>query len=198
MKPFTHCSFCGTLFPHGDTWPKTCVGCQRSTWRNPTPVAVLLQPVWFPHGDAKLVGIRRQNTVQSGMISPPGGFVTLGETWQEAATREAKEEANIDVDPNTIAVFDIVSASEGVILIFGIAPFVDAAQLCPFIPNHEASERVLIARGDPLAFPLHEIIANRYLDRMYRKKQREDRANKRFLEELYGDDSVNCGEEGAT
>lgn len=162
MKPFTHCSFCGDRFPDGDIWPKTCTGCTKTTWRNPTPVAVLLQPVIFPDGNIRLVGIRRQNTVRSGMISPSGGFVTLGETWQEAAARESKEEANVDTDSKNIAVFDIVSAADGVILIFGIAPYIDHSQLPEFIPNFEASERIMIDEDTLLAFPIHQRVCARF------------------------------------
>lgn len=128
------------------------------TWRNPTPVAVLLIPV----GD-KLVGIRRQNTVRSGHISPPGGFVTCGETWQEAGARETKEETNVDVDPSTITLYDTVSTPDGTtILIFGLAPEISESQLPEFIPNHEASERILIDEGMELAFPIHTNVAKRY------------------------------------
>ncbi len=157
MKPFTHCSYCGARFPEGDTWPKICTACTKMTWRNPTPVAVLLIPV-----DGKLVGIRRQNTVQSGHIAPPGGFVMLGETWQEAAARETKEETNIDVHPDSIITHSVVSTPDGVILIFGLAPIMTLGDLPPFIPNHEASERMLIAKSTRLAFPIHTDVVKKY------------------------------------
>ncbi len=191
-----HCTHCGTLFTTGNTWPKTCPGCAKMTWRNPTPVAVLLVPC----ADG-LIGIRRQNTSQNGKVCLPGGFITLGETWQQAAARETFEEATLAVDAASVQLYDVVSAPDGTVLIFGLTmSFANIAftDLPPFAPNHEASERVLIKRGDPLAFPLHEMIAGRYLNKVYRKKQREERADKRFLEELYGEGSVNCGEEGTT
>ncbi len=131
------------------------------TWKNPTPVAVLLIPV-----NGKLVGIRRQNTVRSGHISPPGGFVILGETWQEAAARETKEETNIDVNPKSIITHDVVSTPDGVILIFGSAPHMTLGDLAPFIPNHEASERMFITKSTRLAFPIHQRVVKRYFSIM--------------------------------
>ena len=161
-----HCAYCGTLFPLGNTWPKTCSGCGKITWRNPLPVAVLLVPVDIGGGKLRLVGIRRQNTVQSGHISPPGGFVTLGETWQEAAARETKEETNIAVDPRLISPFDVRSTPDGVILIFGTIPCITRGDLPVFVPNHEASERVLISKSTRLAFPIHTAVVRNYLSLM--------------------------------
>lgn len=160
-----HCTHCGTLFPVGNDWPKTCGGCGKMTWKNPTPVAVLLIPVETESG-LRLVGIRRQNTVRAGHISPPGGFVTLGETWQEAAARETKEETNIDIDPETITAHDVVSTPDGVILIFGITSTHQSAELPEFIPNHEASERIMITPSMPLAFPIHTRVVRHYFTLM--------------------------------
>lgn len=160
-----HCPHCGTIFTVGTDWPKTCTGCAKMTWRNPTPVAVLLIPVETNSG-IKLVGIRRQNTVRSGHISPPGGFVTLGESWQEAAARETKEEANIDIDPKTIIAHDTVSTPDGVILIFGLASTMRAGDMPNFLPNHEASERIMIGKSTRLAFPIHARVVKRYFSLM--------------------------------
>ena len=135
------------------------------TWRNPTPVAVLLIPIETSKG-LRLVGIRRQNTVKSGFISPPGGFVTLGESWQEAAARETKEETNIDIDPKRISPFDVRSTPDGVILIFGCVASIALRDLPAFVPNHEASERVCIAKSTRLAFPIHKSVVWNYLSRM--------------------------------
>lgn len=153
-----YCTHCGTPFPEGKTWPKKCAGCTNLTWRNPTPVSVILIPC-----DGRLIGIRRQNTVRAGYLSEPGGFVTSGETWQEAGAREVKEETNIDIDPSTISLYDTVSTPDGgTILIFGLAPEIEKSALPEFIPNHEASERVFLEADTPLAFPIHEIITKRY------------------------------------
>ena len=55
------------------------------SWRNPAPVSVLVVPA----NDGVLV-IRR-NIPPVGKLALPGGFIDLGETWQQAGAREAHE-----------------------------------------------------------------------------------------------------------
>ena len=46
----------------------------------------------------KLVLIQRMNPPYKGHWALPGGFVDIGETVEDAATREAKEETGLDVE----------------------------------------------------------------------------------------------------
>ncbi len=48
--------------------------------------------------EKKLVLIRRLNPPFEGRFALPGGFVELGETVEEAAVREAKEETGLDIE----------------------------------------------------------------------------------------------------
>lgn len=106
--------------------------------------------------DDGLLGIKRGIEPKKGMIALPGGFVDGGgETWQEAAARELFEETSIVVDPNLVADFAVRSTKGGPILIFGVAPRVSSKLLPDFTPTNETLERVVIKRGDELAFPLH-------------------------------------------
>ncbi|MGW0808594.1 hypothetical protein [Nonomuraea sp. NPDC002799] len=50
----TYCSFCGTAFAPGRTWPRTCAGCGNTSHLNPLPVAVMVLPV-----DDGLLVVRR-------------------------------------------------------------------------------------------------------------------------------------------
>jgi ADP-ribose pyrophosphatase YjhB (NUDIX family) len=152
MEKDRHCSHCGVAFAlsQGAAYPRTCASCKNVTYKNPIPVAVLLLPV-----DDGLLGIKRGIEPKRGMIALPGGFVDHAETWQEGAARELFEETNIVVDPNLINDFAVRSVKGGPILIFGVAPKVSSKLLPDFAPTNETLDRVVIHRGDELAFPLH-------------------------------------------
>src|SRR4029079_9297124 len=102
----SHCGWCGALFAVA-TWPRACV-CGNTSYANPIPVAVVLLPV----GDG-LLTIRRGIPPQLGKLALPGGFMELGETWQESAARELREETGIVVAPAGFTVFDVASTGHG-------------------------------------------------------------------------------------
>lgn len=156
----SHCSYCGEPFADADgPWPRQCSRCDNRSYLNPLPVSVVLLPVG---GDGLLL-IRRAIPPREGMLALPGGFIGVGESWQEAGAREVREETGIVIDPAQIRLFDARSAPDGTVLIFGIAePGLFEAHLPAFVPNHETSEMV-IARGPvELAFPLHTETAERF------------------------------------
>jgi len=148
----THCTYCGQ--PHSDSaWPRRCPGCSRTTYKNPTPVAVMLLPVRDPVG---LVVIRRGVEPQVGELALPGGYVDWEESWQEAGAREVREETGFALDPTTITTFDVASPSNGrTVLIFGLAEPIDRADLPAFEATNETTERTIIEAPVPMAFPLH-------------------------------------------
>ena len=151
MEKDRHCSYCGVAFAAGAQFPRTCAQCTSITYRNPIPVAVLLLPV-----DDGLLGIKRGIEPKKGMIALPGGFVDYTETWQEGAARELFEETNIVVDPGLVTDFAVRSVGKGgPVLIFGVAPKVSSKLLPDFSPTNETLERVIVSRGQELAFPLH-------------------------------------------
>lgn len=47
--------------------------------------------------EGKIVLIRRKNPPFKGLYALPGGFVEVGETVEQAAIREAKEETGLDI-----------------------------------------------------------------------------------------------------
>jgi ADP-ribose pyrophosphatase YjhB (NUDIX family) len=153
----TFCSYCGRPFAPNHPWPRTCDHCQNTSYLNPLPVAVLLQPV-----GRQLLAVRRGIEPGKGKLALPGGFIEWGETWQEAAARELHEETGLLIDPNPIRVFDVYSAPEGVILIFGLAPPLTDTDLSHFQPTPETTELILLSHPTQMAFPLHQKATKTY------------------------------------
>lgn len=71
---------------------KQCPSCGAVAYRNPAPVALAV----IEH-DAKLLLIRRALNPLMGYWAPPGGYVECGESLTEAAIREVREEASIEI-----------------------------------------------------------------------------------------------------
>jgi len=157
----SHCSYCGSAYPEDAEWPRTCLRCTETTWRNPLPVAVVLLPVRTPDTTG-LVVVRRDIEPARGELALPGGFIETGETWQEAAVRELREESGLPGDPAEVRLVDVVSTF-GTLNIFGLLPAVDLADLPISAPTEEATEWTVLVRPAPLAFPSHTEIAANYL-----------------------------------
>ena len=152
-----HCSYCGTAFPTDAPWPRRCVHCGNATYRNPLPVSVVLLPI-----DDGLLLVRRTNDAQAGKLALPGGFIEVGETWQEAGAREVREETGFTVEAGEIRLFDARSAPGGTLLVFGLAPPQMSRDLPPFVLSSETSE-MTVARGPlELAFSTHTEVVARY------------------------------------
>ena len=156
-----HCPDCGAALDERATWPRPCAPCGRMHFLNPTPVAVLLIPV-----DGGLLAVRRAIPPGLGQLSLPGGYVDLGETWQQAAAREALEETGIMLEACAIELFDTVSAPDGTLLVYGISPAVDESALDRFEVTREVCELEVCREAVELAFPLHtEAMARWFRDR---------------------------------
>jgi len=162
-KRHAHCSFCGQAFAPDQPWPRRCANCGNTSYLNPLPVAVLIVPV-----DGGVLTVRRTITPGLGQLALPGGFIDIGETWQEAAVREAQEEAGLAFAPEEVEDFYTRSAPDGFVLTFGTVRPRAAAELPPFAPTPEASERVVVYEPVQLAFPLHTAALRTFFERQGR------------------------------
>ncbi len=163
-KKNSHCSYCGALFSDDLSYPRQCPSCENVTYVNPLPVAVLLLPV-----DDQLLFIRRNIEPQKGKLALPGGYINAGETWQRAAARELFEETGITISPDEIELFQVLSAPDNTLLIFGLAKKRSASELTQFILSEETSECVIANRLEDVAFALHAQVITEFLQQNTKK-----------------------------
>ena len=153
-----HCSYCGTRYADGLNWPRTCAQCGETTWSNPLPVAVVLLPVTHNDGRLGLVVVRRDIEPFRGEIALPGGFIETGESWQEAAVRELREETDLIAKPDEISLFTVHSSFNGyTLLVFGVLPPRPVESLPPSAPTEESMEWLVLTEPTRLCFPTHTL-----------------------------------------
>ena len=94
MVQIRYCQFCGNLNQYGYIDGNNryhCLNCSAIHYQNPKPTATLL----CIENNQILLG-RRALPPKRGLWGLLGGFVELNETLDEAATRELKEESNLN------------------------------------------------------------------------------------------------------
>ena len=151
----SHCSFCGTGFPSGSGWPRECAACGNKSYLNPLPVVVVLVPA-----GGGVVGIRRNIEPQKGTVTLPGGFLDLGESWQQGGRREVLEETGMEIG-GELQLYDVMNGLDDTLVIFGLAPPQEASALRPF-SSDETQEVLLIDRPVELGFAMHTQVVARY------------------------------------
>ena len=152
----SHCSFCGTPFPAGAAWPRRCRSCGNTSYLNPLPVVVVMVPV----GDGLLV-VRRNIEPRKGTLTLPGGYLDIGETWQEGAARELLEESGIAIAPAAITLYHVDNGLDDTLVIIGLAEVQPPEILQPFT-SKETQEITLIYGPTELGFPLHTLVVRKY------------------------------------
>ena len=86
-----------------------------------------------------------------------------GETWQEAAVREVREEAGIIVAAESTREFRVRSAPDGTILLFGISAPVARSAVAAYQPTEETSACLVVDAPVPgMAFSLHAEAVSAY------------------------------------
>jgi ADP-ribose pyrophosphatase YjhB (NUDIX family) len=158
MEKGGHCAYCGAPFAPETNWPRVCSVCKNVSFQNPIPVTIVLLPV-----DKGVLVVRRAILPHAGELALPGGYIDLGETWQEAGAREVYEEAGVIIDPDSLRPIEVYSASDGTLVIAAVGPFLSGDDLPIFAPNAESSARMILTKPARLAFELHTELVARFL-----------------------------------
>jgi ADP-ribose pyrophosphatase YjhB (NUDIX family) len=127
LEAFNFCPRCGSADVEVDFPRHThCTSCGRREFHNPKPVACAIPAT----PDGELVLLRRGFDPGKGLWTFPGGFVDLGESVEEAAVREAREELVIDVElGDLVGVYS--RPDDRVVLVVFAATTADAPQRTP-------------------------------------------------------------------
>lgn len=167
----SHCSYCGRYFGNDQPFPRSCGWCSKVTYQNPQPVSVVLLPV-----DRGLLVVRRGIEPERGKLALPGGYINLGDTWQDAGARELFEETGIIIKPRSIREFRVISSDEGKLVIFGLAESMASAKLPRFVPTEETLECIVASGPKRLAFDSHtEVMREYFRTRKSRQKSKSRR-----------------------
>ncbi len=164
----SHCGTCGAPYtvPSADAWPRTCAQCGTTAYRNPLPVAVALLPVTGPRSTG-LVVITRTIEPQKGGVALPGGFIDHAEDWRTAVVRELREETGIEAAAQDVRLAEVLSDTDGHLLVFGLLPPRPPTSLPPSTPTDETSGYAILYGPRPLAFPLHTEAADAWFAGRY-------------------------------
>lgn len=159
----TFCSFCGTKFAEQKLYPRKCFRCGNDKWSNPLPVVCMLYNVWENNHLGSLIQ-RRNIEPKKGEWALTGGYIDEGESWRDAAVREAREELGIETIHEGYTILDAMSnTSKSSILIF--VSYIRALHMdeIHFVPNEEVQAIKIVHEAVELAFPTHtEMLARRF------------------------------------
>jgi ADP-ribose pyrophosphatase YjhB (NUDIX family) len=112
LQDAKYCPRCGEAAEVAYPRSITCPHCGYGAYYNPKPVAAAI-PVT---ADEHIVLLRRGFDPGKDLWTFPGGFVDLGETVEEAAQRETREEIRADVElTDLVGVYS--RATERIVLI---------------------------------------------------------------------------------
>lgn len=164
FKQHSHCSYCGTRFTEQVKWPRKCFRCYNDTWTNPLPVVVVLINVIDKTG--KIGALIQQRGIQPklGEWALTGGYIDGGETWEEAAVREVREELGLEILAKDLALVGVLSNTQKTtMLTFCKTTRAYVREDIHFTPNSEVQAIDVVYEARELAFPTHtEMLAKHF------------------------------------
>lgn len=166
MNKNSHCSYCGHRYEEPSLWPRECGNCGNRSYQNPLPVVVVLMPV-----TGGLVAVRRNIEPSKGTVTLPGGFIDMGESWQQGGRRELMEETGIEIAASDLKLYDLMNGLDGTLIVFGLAAEQPIRTLTPFCCE-ETQEVLLIERPMELGFEMHTKVVARYFQEQNGKRRR--------------------------
>jgi len=161
MKKLNYCSSCGNKNTFSEIEGRErfhCKKCNTIHYQNPKPTATLICPK-----DNKILLVKRAFEPAIGTWSLPGGFLELNETLNEGASRELKEETNLNGEMiKLLGDCSYFNSIFGDILLLGVLMKINKwdSMQC----GDDASDAKLFDINDcpELAFECHEKIFNIY------------------------------------
>lgn len=154
---FMYCPLCGTSLSEKEIHHIQrlyCPKCHYVHYQQPNLVALVVIEY-----DDKLLLLKRNREPAKGLWNFCGGYVEYGETVQEAAIREAKEEANIEIQLEKL--IGIYGGEEGSNIVAAYQAQLLRHQLSHLaVQLDEASELAFFAwdKLPAFAFPVHQQI----------------------------------------
>ena len=156
MSPFepTYCPRCATRLDerseHGTMRP-TCPACDYIWYRNPVPAAGVLIV-----DEGRVLLVKRKFAPRAGAWCIPAGFMESGETPEQTAVRELREETGLD--GRLVGLFDVYAGFDDprvrAVLILYTAT-VEGGELSPGDDAIEAAWFPLDALPADIAFQAH-------------------------------------------
>jgi ADP-ribose pyrophosphatase YjhB (NUDIX family) len=162
-KPFAwnYCGTCGqslVIAHDGQSDKPHCPNCRRFYYLNPVPAACC----FVSRAPGELLFARRAVEPCLGEWCLPGGFIELGETAEEAALRELREETNLQASrARLLGVSTRLSPIAGAVMVLGYVVEEWAGE-SEMRPDSDALELGFFSQADwpPLAFEVHrELLA---------------------------------------
>ena len=162
MKKLTYCANCGNqnTFGHIDGNERFyCKTCKTIHYQNPKPTATLI----CPRNDEILL-VQRAFDPGKGEWGLPGGFLELGETLEQGAKRELKEETNLTGKfVKLLGYCSHFNSIFGDILLLGAEMQINNWEQMKAGDDALSAKQFNINKCPSLAFECHQNILNSYL-----------------------------------